>query len=112
MGTLIFPINKTPLKNMTSITVVFYLILPDIISILYSASSVEGKRGMRRRGREGKQEGERNSFGIHDVKLALRYRSQNMAFFGFEPVQYYYWPQWMEFQSLLENTVIDVPCVI
>lgn len=55
MGTLIFPINKTPLKNMTSITVVFYLILPDIISILYSASSVKGKRGMRRRGREGKQ---------------------------------------------------------
>ena len=96
---------------MTSITVVFCLILPDIIRILYSASSGKGKRGMGRRGREGKREGERNSFGIDDAKLALRYPSQNMAFFGFEPVQYYYWPWWIEFQSLLENTVIDVPCV-
>lgn len=96
---------------MTSITAVFCLILPGIIRILYSASSVKVKRGMRRRGREGKREGERNSFGIYDAKLALRYTSQNMAFFGFEPVQYYYWPRWMEFQSLLENTVIDVTCV-
>lgn len=48
---------------------------------------------------------------MYDAKVALRYTSQNMAFFGFEPVQYYYWPQLMEFQSVLENTVIDVPCV-
>lgn len=96
---------------MSSITVAFCFLLPDIITILYSASSVKGKRAMRRRGREGKAEGEINSFGIYDAKLALRYTTQNMAFFGFEPVQYYYWPWWMELQSLLENTVIDVPCV-
>jgi len=99
------------MKNMTTITAVFCLILPNIIRILYSASSVKGKRGIRRRGREGKREGERNSLGIYDAKLALRYTSQNMTCFGFKPVQYYYWPQWMEFQFVLENTVIDVPCV-
>lgn len=59
---------------------------------------------MRRRGREMK----RNSFGIYDAKLVLRYTSQNMAFFGFEPVQYYCWPQMMKIQFLLENTVTDV----
>lgn len=50
----------------------------------------------------------RNSFGIYDAKLVLRYTSQNMAFFGFEPVQYYCWPQMMKIQFLLENTVTGV----
>lgn len=54
MGTLIFLINKTLLKNVTSVTAVFYWILPDTIWILYSASSVKGERGMRRKAREGK----------------------------------------------------------
>lgn len=52
MGTLIFLIYRTLLKNVTSVTAVFYWILP--IRILYSASSFRGKRGMRRKAREGK----------------------------------------------------------
>lgn len=84
----------------------FYLLGFYTLSLLWrERGGWEGKQG---RGNEKK---ERNSFGMYDAKVALRYTSQNMAFFGFEPVQYYYWPQLMEFQSVLENTVIDVPCV-
>lgn len=52
MGTLVFLVIKTLLKNVTSITDVFYWILP--IRTFYSASPVKGKRGMRRKAREGK----------------------------------------------------------
>jgi len=46
---------------------------------------------------------------MYDAKLAPKYTSQNMAFLGFEPVQYYYWPQWKELEFLLGNTVTDMP---
>jgi len=64
---------------------------------------------MRRRRKERKLKRRRNSFGMYDAKLAPKYTSQNMAFLGFEPVQYYYWPQWKELEFLLGNTVTDMP---
>lgn len=98
---MVFPFNKK-----SSEEAVFCCILPDIIRT-FSDEGRRDKKGRRdTKERRGNEKGERNSFGIYDAKLALRYISQNMAFFGFEPVQYYYWPRWMEFQSLLENTAI------